>query len=165
MTQKQGPLYCTCVEQDSVVSSGWRLVLSSRKADTLTRVGFIWLHDSNSMVRKLEMRSRQLELWHVAGHALVLRCRTGFRPGFSPCVAGQAFRVVFDGFSLHLVMRIVACQAANPLVVHIVALAASQAVWLETNVRYARVRLHNNFCPRPVALSTKIRNLLGGESA
>ena len=60
-------------------------------------------------------------------------------------------------------MRIVARQAADSRIIHVVTFAAGQAVRLEADVGDARVPLHSNFRPSAMALTTEVRYLLGGE--
>ena len=128
----------------------------------LTRILFIWLHDSNSMIGKLVVRPGQLEFWHVAGHTFFCGHRTRFRTQFTAAMTGLAFRVVIDEFAAHFVVRVMAREAANSRVVRVVAPATRQAVRLEANVCNAQVTLQGNFFPRPVTLSAEVRHLLRG---
>jgi hypothetical protein len=116
------------------------------------------------MIRKLVVCPGQLEFWHVAGHTLVCGHRTGLRARFPASVTRLAFCVVVDRFVAHLVVRVMAREAANSWVICIVALAARQPVRLEANVTNAQITLQGNFFPRPVTLSTEVRHLLRGHS-
>ena len=116
------------------------------------------------MIRKLVVCTGQLEFWHMAGHTLVFGDRAGLRARFSASVTRLAFWVVVDRFVAHLVVRVVAREAANSCVIRIVALTARQTVRLEANVSNAQVTLQGNFFPRPVTLSAEVRHLLGGQS-
>ena len=62
-------------------------------------------------------------------------------------------------------MRIVARKTADSRIIHVVTLAAGQAIGLEADVGDARVWLHSNFRPSAMALSTEVRYLLGRELA
>src|SRR5256885_1432316 len=53
---------------------------SAGNARALTRIFFIWPHDSNSTIRELVACPRQVQFWHVAGHAFACRHPAGFCP-------------------------------------------------------------------------------------
>ncbi len=114
------------------------------------------------MIRKLVVRTGQLEFWHVAGHAFFCGHRASFRAWFPAAMTGLAFRIVIDWFAAHFVVRIVAREAANSRIIGVVAPAPSQPVRLEANVRNIQVTLQRNFFPRPVTLSAEVRHLLCG---
>ncbi len=105
----------------------------------LTRIGFIWLHDSNPMVREFEVSARQLQCGHMAGHAVVAGDPTRFRPVFPATTACLTFRIVIDRLITHLAVRIMAGQPTNSRVVWVVALTVCQPVRLETNICDARL--------------------------
>ena len=63
---------------------------------TLNRVLLTWLYDANAMVGKLEVRSGQLDFWHMTGHAFVPGYFAGLRTRFSAAVAPQAFLIVIE---------------------------------------------------------------------
>src|SRR5204863_7358806 len=88
----------------------------------LIRLRFIWLHDSNSMIRKPVVCTGQLEFWHMAGHTLVFGDRAGLRARFPAAMTGRALRVVVDRFVAHLVVRVVAREAAKSCVIRILRL-------------------------------------------
>ena len=116
------------------------------------------------MIRKLVVCTGQLEFWHVAGYTFVSGDRAGLRASFPASVTRLAFCVVVDRFVAHLVMRVMAREAADSCVIRIVAFTARQPVRLEANVSNAQVTLQGNFFPRPVTLSAEVRHLFGGQS-
>src|SRR5207245_2708991 len=61
----------------------------------LTWIPFIRLHDSNTMIRELVVRARQLELWHMASYAFVRGHRARLGARLSTAVTGLEFCVVF----------------------------------------------------------------------
>jgi hypothetical protein len=60
-------------------------------------------------------------------------------------------------------MRIVARKTADSRIIHVVTLAAGQAIRLEADVGDAGVRLHSNFRPGAMALPAEVRDFLGRE--
>ncbi len=109
------------------------------------------------MIRKLVVRSGQLEFWHMAAYTFVRGHRARLRAGFSgTAVTGLAFCVVIYRSVAHLVVRVMARQAADSRVVRIVAPAPRQPIGLKANVRYAQITLQRNFFPRPVTLSAEV---------
>ena len=92
------------------------------------------------MVGELAMHLRHFNLRHMAGHALLSANRasrrlTVARLGFARRgeVARQAFRVEESCLMLHPIMRIVTCQATDPMITFVSG-AIKNSIRLETNV-------------------------------
>lgn len=90
----------------------------------LAGIVFIVLHDADSMIRKLMMGSRKLELRHVACHTFVTGHRAQSSTRFSATVARLALRIIVRGVAAHLVVRVMTSETANAWVVRVVTLAA-----------------------------------------
>ena len=132
----------------------------------LARVGFVRFYYPDAMIGKFVVRSRQVELRHVAGHTIRFGDRTSLRARFWRCrfsrgrlcaaVAGQALGVEIHRRGSEVVVRIVARQAADARIVWVVAFAARQAIRLKADVGNARVSLHGYFRPGAVTLAAKL---------
>lgn len=131
--------------------------------DRLARILFIGPHDANSMVRKLVMRSRQLEFRHVTGDAPATGRGARFRTRFAAPVAGLALCVIFGWIGTHFMVRIMASETADARVVSVIALTARQSVWLKADIADVQRALQRDFFPGSVTLSAEIGNPLGGQ--
>src|SRR5580692_7180498 len=140
----------------------------------LARVGFVGFYYPDAMIGKFVVRSRQIELRHMAGHAVgfghwaSLRARFWMsrfsRNRLSAGVAGQTFGVKIHWMRAEVVVWVVARQAADTCVVGVVAFAACQAIRLEADVGNTRVSLKSDFRPGAMTLTAEIRRLVRGEA-
>ena len=71
-------------------------------------------------------------------------------------MAGLTFAVVGRGLGDQFTVRVVTSEAADSRIIRVVALAAGQAIGLETHIANPEIRLQNNFRPRPMTLPAKI---------
>lgn len=129
----------------------------------LAGIFFVDLHDANPMIRKLVVRSGELELWHMTRGTFVCGHRTSFGAGFSPTMASLALCIIFYRIALYFMMRIMAGEAADSRVLYVVTLTAGQAVRLEANVVDVREALQRDLFPGPVTLTAEIGDALGGQ--
>lgn len=116
------------------------------------------------MIRKLVVRSGQLEFWHMASYAFVRGYRACLGARLPATMTRLAFCVVIDRFTAHFMVRVMARQAANSSVICIVAPAACQPVGLEANIRNAQRSLQGDLFPSTVTLSAEVRHLFRGQS-
>ena len=80
------------------------------------------------------MGAGYVHLWHVAGSAVNPRHRASFGPGLSAAMTSLAFRIVIRRYSINFLVRIVAADAADALIFHIVTTAVGEPVRLEADV-------------------------------
>src|SRR5437879_5469576 len=121
---------------------------------TSVRIRFPLPRDSNAVVGKLEVRARQLHLWHVTAHAPLACHRTRFASGgknrpfasccdiFLPrclfhtarCMARLALGIVSGVPLFQILVGIVASSTSKTRVLRVVAAAVEQAIRLKTHV-------------------------------
>ena len=93
-------------------------------------------------------------MWQPAESSLAGRTRAGRR-----AMTGGAFRIVRGGLALELLVRIVAADATDPAIRHVVALAVGEPVNLEAGVLNASRAVRRDLRPCAVAFAAKLRDL------
>ncbi len=117
------------------------------------------------MIGKFVMGIRHLELRHVTGDAVFSSDFADFGGGLASGVAGLAFRIIADVFTIDLLVRIVTGETADASIFGVVAFAVSQTIGLETDVGDAERSAGSNVLPRSMALAAEGGEIFGGQFA
>src|SRR3954451_21134079 len=112
--------------------------MSSKLSKKLVGIPVIGSCDANLMVGKTIMRPGHFDFWHMAGNAICLRNLTHLCGRLAARVTSLALCVVVRILAVEFLVRIVAANATDALIVYIKTFAVGQPVRLKTNIADAK---------------------------